>query len=310
MELRHLRYFVAVARHLSFSGASRSIHVAQAALSETIKSLEEELGVELLARTRQSVMLTAAGESFLRDSERILRDVADASRAADLVARGETGRLAIGFLGATAAPFLPKLLREFHGLHPHVQLSLFDGTPHQLTVALTEGRIDVAISRPDEEGARQIPMDQFTLFSAELCAVLPRDHGLARGKEPLRLKALAREPIILAARTSAPLAFDAMVASCRKAGFVPNLLLAPNHLSTVLVLIEAGLGVGIVSGSAAHSVAARNLVFREIAPKTYSVATVLTWPRGTLSPTAAAFIEYVKARSPAIAKEMRFPKRA
>src|SRR6266516_7674002 len=107
MELRHLRYFAAVAQYLNYCEASRRLHVAQPAISQTVLDLEDELGVKLLLRTKRSVQLTAAGATFLREAEEILRRSTEAQRAAQRAARGEVGALGIGFFGTASAPFLP-----------------------------------------------------------------------------------------------------------------------------------------------------------------------------------------------------------
>lgn len=310
MELRHLRCFVAVAQHLSFTAAARSLHLAQAALSETIKNLENELGFELLARNRRSVRLTAAGASFLRDTQRILRDVNDASRSANLVARGETGRLTIGFLGATAAPYLPRLLRDFKRRFPGVEIGLFDGTPRELTNALNEGRIDVAITRVEEDGAYQIPVERFQILDAELCVAFARDHPFAGSRGPLSIRMISGEPLVLPARTSAPWFYDTVIASCRKVGFVPRTVMTPNHMSTVMVLVEAGIGISLVSETVSHSVAGRRLRFRPLKPRLFTVPALMVWPRGVHSPTTRAFVALVQELAPTITKTMRLSRSA
>jgi DNA-binding transcriptional LysR family regulator len=301
-----MRYFVAVARLLSFTAAAKKIRVAQASLSETVKNLEEELGFELLSRTRQSVRLTAAGESFLRDAERILRDTDDASYAAGRIARGESGHLSIGFLGATDAPFLPKLLRTFHKTHPNVEMTIFDGTPGDVAKAMVDGRIDLAISHPNETVSQPIPLERFQIYSDDLCAALPRNHPLSAEKGPLPFRMLAKEPLIVSAREGAPWFFDTVIAACRRAKFVPRIVLAPNYLSTSMLLTEGGLGIGIVPSSAAHSVAGRALFFRVLTPRSDPVPKLLLWPRGLQSPPAAAFVDLVRVQAASIAGAMAF----
>jgi DNA-binding transcriptional LysR family regulator len=306
MELRHMRYFAAVARDLSFTAASKRIHVAQAALSETVKSLEEELGFELLSRNRRAVKLTAAGESFLRDAERILRDTGDAARSAARVARGESGHLSIGFLGATDAPFLPKLLRSFRKRHPSVELSILDGTPRDVAKAMAEGRIDLAISHPEESTSRLLPVETFTIYTDHLCAVLPEGHPLAHEKGPLPFRRLAGEQLIVGARPGAPWFFDTVIASCRRANFVPRVGLAPVFLSTTMLLAEGELGIGIAPTCAIHSVAGRALFFRLLTPKSDPIPKLLVWPKGLQSPTAMAFVNFVRERASSIAASMAF----
>ena len=305
VELRHLRYFVAVANRLSFTQAARSIHVAQAAVSKTVKYLEEELGVELLVRTRRSVKLTAAGATFLGYAERIVTDVGAASAASAKVARGESGSLTIGFLGASAAPFLPALLREFLKLRPDVHVALADSTPRDLTHGLAAGRIDVGITRPEIPGAHRIPIEEFELQEDELCAVMNRSHPLAAGRGALALKLFAREPFVLIARSSSPWYYDTVIGMCRRAGFSPRVVMSANHLITTLMLVEAGIGIGVAPACSAHHVASATLVYRTLAPKSPPIPTLLIWPRGIESPVARAFIDFVRRKAPEIPRLMR-----
>src|SRR6201997_4779392 len=143
MELRHLRYFAGVAQYLNYSEASRRLHIAQPAISQTILDLEDELGVKLLLRTKRAVQLTAAGTTFLREGEEILRRASDAQRLAQRAARGEVGSLAIGFFGTAAAPILPGLVKAFRKKFPDVELRLFEMNPDQQLAAFDEGRLDL-----------------------------------------------------------------------------------------------------------------------------------------------------------------------
>src|SRR5258707_10584675 len=147
MELRHFRYFAAVAQHLNYSEASRRLHVAQPAISQTILDLEEELGVKLLLRTKRSVQLTAAGTAFLHEAGEILRRATEARRLAQRAARGEVGSLGIGFFGTASAPIMPMLVRAFRGKFPDVELRLYELNPDQQLAAFGEGRIDLGFSR-------------------------------------------------------------------------------------------------------------------------------------------------------------------
>jgi DNA-binding transcriptional LysR family regulator len=147
MELRHLRYFTAVAEHLNYSEASRRIHVAQPAISQTILDLEEELGVRLLLRDRRTVRLTA-GETFRREALDILRRNQEAVRLTKRASLGEIGQLRIGFFGAAMAAFLPGLVQEYYRRFPDVDLTLREMTSQQQLEAFDEGQLDVGFSRP------------------------------------------------------------------------------------------------------------------------------------------------------------------
>ena len=143
------RYFAAVARHLNYSGASRRLHVAQLTISQTVLDLEDELGVKLLLRTKRSVQLTAAGTTFLRESEEILRRSTEMQRLAQRAARGEAGALGIGFFGTAFAPILPMLVQTFRRKFPDVELRLYELNPdQQLATAFDDGRIDLGILAP------------------------------------------------------------------------------------------------------------------------------------------------------------------
>src|ERR1700751_5030025 len=147
MELRHLRYFVGVAQYLNYTEASRRLHVAQPAISQTILDLEDELEVKLLLRTKRAVQLTAAGTAFLREAREILRRADEAQHLAHRAARGEVGTLGIGFFGTASAPILPALVQAYRRKFPDVELHLFEMNPDQQLAAFDKGRIDLGFTR-------------------------------------------------------------------------------------------------------------------------------------------------------------------
>src|SRR5260370_23005808 len=192
MELRHLRYFVGVAHHLTYSEACRRLHVAQPAISQTTLDLEEELGVKLLLRTKRTVQLTAAGSVFLREAEQILNHAKEAGQIARRAARGETGSLGIGFFGTASGPFLPSLVQSYRQKFPDVQLQLYEMTPDQQLAAFDDGRIDLGFSRkipPD----RRAEFEEENVYTDELGVALCRIHRLA-GQKVVRLKASPASP--------------------------------------------------------------------------------------------------------------------
>src|SRR3954453_15892050 len=201
MELRHLRYFVAVAEELHFGRAARRLQLAQPPLSRQIQGLEQELGVRLLERTKRHVELTPAGKVFLEHARKLLTEADHAVAAARRAARGEIGRLAIGFVGAATYSALPELLRVFHTRFPDVELVLYEMTSAHQHDALREGRIEVGFVRPaipDDTLARRVARGE------PLVAALPAGHRLARRDEPIPLSDLAGEPFILFPRDPRP----------------------------------------------------------------------------------------------------------
>src|SRR5882762_5838917 len=179
MELRHLRYFAAVAKHLSYSEASRHLNVAQPAISQTILDLEDELAVKLLFRTKRTVQLTTAGTTFLREADEILRRAAEAQRLAQRAARGEVGSLGIGFFGTASGPILP--MHAYRRKFPDVELRLYELNPDQQLAAFDEGRIDLGFSRalPTE---RRSEFEEELVYTDHLVIALPAAHSLAKQK--------------------------------------------------------------------------------------------------------------------------------
>src|SRR5580704_4302871 len=148
MELRHLRYFTAVAEHLNFSEASRRIHVAQPSISQTVLDLEDELGVRLLFRDRRTVRLTAAGQTFRREALEILHRNEQAIHLTKRASCGEIGQLRIGFFGSAVAAFLPALVQEYHRRFPDVELTLLELTNTRQLEAFDQGRLDIGFPGP------------------------------------------------------------------------------------------------------------------------------------------------------------------
>jgi len=172
MELRHLRYFIAVASNLNFSEASRRLHVAQPAISQTILDLENELGVKLLLRTSRSVELTAAGKAFFAEAQGVMLHADGASKAAQRASRGEIGCLRIGFLPCAAGPFIPALIKAYRKEFPKVEVRLHDmNTEHQLK-AFDDGTIDVGFSRPFPKSApKNLAVRLCTKIGSKLCCL-------------------------------------------------------------------------------------------------------------------------------------------
>lgn len=297
MELRHLRYFTAVARHLNYSEASRRLHVAQPAISQTILDLEDELGVKLLLRSRRSVQLTAAGTTFLREGEEILRRSTEAQRLAQRAARGEAGALGIGFFGAASAPILPGLVQTFRHKFPDVELSLYELDPDRQLAAFDEGRIDLGFSRALPPG-RRAEFEQEVVYTDHLVMALPAAHRLVKEKI-IRVKSLAGEAFVQFHRQGAPGLFDEVIGCCCRAGFSPRIINEPNFMATVMTLVESGLGVSLIP----HCVRTLNrprVVIRPITPKSGPIPLCAVWLKSSQNPALAAFLDILKAAGPQI----------
>ena len=305
MELRHLRYFTAVAETLNFSEASRRIHVAQPAISQTILDLEEELGVRLLVRDRRTVRLTAAGEIFRREALETLRRNEAAVRLTKRASVGEVGRLRIGFYGSAVSAFLPRLVQEYHRRFPDVELTLLELTNTQQLEAFDQGELDIGFCRPlPAERSREFHEE--LVYTDYLYLVLPSGHPLARNltrDRTIHIKRLSAERFVLLQRQAAQELYDEKLAFCRRVGnFSPQVVNEPDRTSTVLLLVESGIGVSIVAGCVRHLVRAGGLVvFCRLQPASAPVELRLSWRRGKpSSPTVEAFRKLVQSQREAI----------
>lgn len=247
MELRHLRYFVAVAEARHFTRAARALGIGQPPLSQQIQGLERELGTPLFERRPRAIALTPAGEALLEDAGRILRDVERASERVRRVARGESGRLRVGMINsAPFHPLIPKVIREFRGAHPQVALSLDEGPTPALAAAVRDNLLDVAFVRPllgPEPGVvSEVVADE------DMVVALPSGHPLT-GKAAISLLALSIEPFVLFPRAVGAGLHDEIVSACRNAGFSPRIVQETSQVTSIVNLVAAGLGVSIVPAS-------------------------------------------------------------
>lgn len=302
MELRHMRTFAAVARALNFTAAAVELNVAQPAVSQTIRDLEEEMGVQLFHRTKRSVRITAAGRTFRADVERILSDAEAAVQATQRAARGEVGALSVGFMGPALWPILPEMVKDYQGLYPGVELSLQELMPDRQITAFREGRLDVGLSRSFGEQAQELWLEEELIYTDRIVAAVPEGHALAKRRR-LNLKQLAREDLVLYHREGTPGMFDQIIEALRGAGVAPRVRYQPDQMMTVLTWVAAGAGIGLVPGCVAR-LAFEGVKFREVTPSAGPLPLVMVHRRGDDSPTVAAFVERVRAQRARVQKCM------
>jgi DNA-binding transcriptional LysR family regulator len=285
MELRHLRYFVAVAEELHFRRAAERLHMSQPPLSQQIRRLEEEVGATLLVRNQRRVELTAAGAAYLTRAREILLAVEDAAREARRVQRGEVGRLAVGFVGSALYSVVPELLRAFRDRHPDVGLRLHElGTTEQLR-RLEDGRLDIGFLRAP--GGRP-GLSIETVLREPVVAALPDVHPLARGGE-VRAAQLAGEPLVLMTRAGAP-GLRAALAPLTDGLGEDAIVQEVAEMQTLIGLVAAGVGVSLVPESV-RALARAGVVYRPLNGEAPTVALSAAWRTGDDSPVLAAFLE-------------------
>jgi DNA-binding transcriptional LysR family regulator len=249
MELRHLRYFVAVAEELHFTRAAERLGIAQPPLSQQIQQLEGELGTPLFERARRRVALTEAGKAVLAEAKAVLARADQLGPLARQTARGERGWLGVGFVGTAMYGRLPTVLHAYRTKFPRVELELSDMEPVAQIEALLAKKIHVAFVRALERSVQDQPLVAYEAVQREpLIAALPDGHALARRKQ-LPLVDLAGEPFIMFG-THPYYTFTGVIrAACQAAGFTPDIVQHTRDIHTALGLVAAGLGVSLVPAS-------------------------------------------------------------
>jgi DNA-binding transcriptional LysR family regulator len=292
MDLRRLRYFVAVAEELSFNRAAKRLHIAQPPLSNQIKQLEEELGVRLFERTSRGVLVTEAGELLLEEARRIFVQVDQTTRIVRRVGHGEVGRLALGFVPSASNEVLPPILRDFRDRYPEVELFLREMRPDRIVQRLQDKQLDAGFLYLPFEN----PLFRVECVSREpLVVALPERHPLA-SEERVELRALAEEPFILPANyQKMPGLYGQVTAACRLAGFVPDTVQKDVWLmQTIVGLVAGGMGVALVPASL-RNLHRRGVVYKPVRGLSPTVALGVIWRAEDPSPVLSSFLKVAKA---------------
>jgi len=249
VELRQLRYFIAIAEEGNFSRAAERLHVSQPPLSTQMKSLEDELGVRLLERSNRGVSLTAAGSVFFTETRALLARLEHAKSEAQRAGRGDTGLLSIGFVSIADYGILPPALRNFRSSFPLVEVQLHELTTDAQIRELRAARLDLGIGlAPVDE-----PDIEFEcLLREELVLAAPSGHPAVQGVGPADLRALSKASFIVPPRDIAPGLYDLTISHCRTAGFAPKITQHARQMQTVIGLVSCGMGVALVPSSVRH----------------------------------------------------------
>lgn len=246
MELRQLRYFIAIAEAGSFSRAAEILHVSQPPLSVQVKALEDELGVRLLDRTTRGVSLTAAGSAFFEEARAALTRLEHAKREARRAGCGDIGLLSIGFVSMADYGILPPALKSFRSSYPLVEVQLHELTTDMQIRELRASRLDLGVGLgPVEEPDMRFDR----LLHEELVLAAPAAHPVMKGEGAIDLRALALESFIVPPRDIAPGLYDLIHSYCRSFGFTPRITQHARQMQTVISLVSSGMGFALVPSS-------------------------------------------------------------
>jgi DNA-binding transcriptional LysR family regulator len=289
MELRHLRYFQAVAEELNYSRAAIRLRVAQPALSRAVQEIEAELGVQVLARNKHQVRLTPAGEVLLRETCNLLDAWQEAQDRVKRIATGAEGELRLGYVGPPTAPFLGRLLQAYRHLYPLVTVHLEERTPERVWEMVAQGRLSAAITRP-VPNPQDLGLRTLVLRQERLGVAVPASHPWAE-KKSIAWKQLERQPLVLLARREGASLHDTVLMACRQAGFMPKLAHTPSLIGTVLAYTQAEAGLGIVTDSIITQPSP--LRFVPLTPA-HTVPLVLVWSEDADTPPVQRFRELMQ----------------
>lgn len=287
MELRQLRYFVAVAEALHFGRAAEKLHISQQSLSAQIKQLENELGTSLFERTTRRVHLTLAGQVLLKEVRVAFNHLAIGVENAQRAGRGEIGRLIVGYHSTTLYNIMPSTVHRFREEYPDMEVVLKEMPPHSIEEGILSGQIDVGFSgflmTPFSEVAYEI------VYRDPLAVALPKGHPLEKCAN-VPLAALANEPFVMYSQAHKPAAFDQLLELCQNAGFSPRIVQEAESETAVLSLVATGVGVAIATMSL-QSIRSDQVVYRPLVDPSIDIKFVIIWKHDNLSPLVKSFVQ-------------------
>ena len=292
VELRHLRYFVAVAEELHFGRAAERLHLSQPPLSQQIRRLEELLGFALFVRTSRSVALTSAGEAYLERARRTLsivqRDIEETRR----VGEGKVGSLHIGFVGSAMLTTLPRIFGKYRAQFPGVQLHLHESFTSQVAEGLENGSLDVGLLR---DGDGQETMTTTEIFKEPYVAVLPLTHACA-GQKSVSPGMLRSDPFVYYPRSAGSRAFEKPMTVFEEHGFRPQIVQEASHWLSILRLVGAGLGVS-VAPACVRRIATEEVVCVPLRGVTMTSVVELALRNGDQRPIVRQFVDLAREGS-------------
>jgi DNA-binding transcriptional LysR family regulator len=289
IELRHLKYFVAVAEELNFGRAAQRLYITQPSLSRQIVSLEGELGFALFVRDKKQIQLTKAGQLFLTEAQQILAKFDRGMNIARRISSGELGQLRIGFQGSSVYDIIPLSIRAFREQFPQVELSISSvPTSEQIELIYNCG-IDIGfIVPPISDGTLHLE----TILAEPLVLVLPENHPLAKDAE-ISLAAIANEPLVLASRDRGCGLHEQILQFYEREGLHPNVVHAAREMQVMLGFVAAGMGISLLPASV-KNLQRRGIVYRILTPNAPMAELAIAWHKDNQTATLNRFLEIVR----------------
>lgn len=290
VEIRHLRYFIAVAQEANFSRAAEKLHISQPPLSQQIQKLEEDLGVHLIERGTRPVRLTEAGKFFYQQAQGLVDQFDQFLDKTQKMAQGEEGAITVAFVSSSTYELMPRILRSFRKLYPGVSLNLIEkNTPQQLE-SLRNKQINVGIGRPFPEDT-EIASDW--ILDESVVVAVPSEHSWAN-KSSVSLTALASEDMINFYWSHEPSFGTFVMTTCRQAGFEPRVVQRTGELQTALGLVSAGIGVALLPASVEHT-SREGVKYIPLDSPSPTISMVAAYRNDDSSPILQRFLDVVRS---------------
>lgn len=290
MDLKQLRYFVSVAENLSFTDAAAKHFVAQSAISRQISNLEDLIGVQLFVRNKRAVQLTTAGTQLLKEAREVIVHYESAISKARLASQEMSGNIKIGFLGPEKT-FLPKLIHQFNKKFPQVSIDLTQFTRETLNYSIKNGEIDIGFTL--SLSIEKYPEIQWRKISnIPINVVIHRDHPLA-DRDKISITLIANEPVVVISQKISPDGYKHTWEMFAKHGFTPNIVKECSCYETVLLMIEAGIGMTILPKTIVNS--PPTLCFKELEEKNIETEFIVAWNKNNQNPLLFHFIKEIES---------------
>jgi DNA-binding transcriptional LysR family regulator len=290
LELRQLRYFVAVADEMHFGRAALKLNMTQPPLSQAIQALEENLGTALFIRNTRKIALSAAGAALLPEARRILQQTAALPALAQRAASGHIGQIKIAFVSIADYSVLPPFLRHFHEQQPDVQLSLKEATSDIQLALLHAGEIDVGFLIPPIPGSLATTLHYRKLLSEPLVLATPSNW---QRLHPQKLSSYKESPLILFPRTIAPALHDLILGCFRQQGLTPTIGQEAIQMQTIIALVSAGMGIALVPQSVSN-LQRPGVIYHALPDLSARVEIGVAWRQDTTSPALVQFLKLLQ----------------